>query len=111
MSRKTILILLTILLSFCFIAAGFAGEKANPRKGKYLFRKNCRVCHKPGGKAQEMGPYHKKVEEWEGAFSPDKYKEFKCNAEWEKLSEQDLCDLLQYLVDGASDSDVPRGCG
>jgi len=90
MSRKTILILLTILLSFCFIAAGFAGEKANPRKGKYLFRKNCRVCHKPGGKAQEMGPYHKKVEEWEGAFAPDKYKEFKCNAEWEKPNTKSL---------------------
>ena len=111
MSRKTILVLLTILLSFCFIAAGIAGEETNARKGKYLFRKNCRACHKPGGKAQEMGPYDKTVTEWEGAFAPDKYKDFKCKAEWAKLSEQDLRDMLQYLIDGACDSDVPRGCG
>jgi len=111
MRRKTILILLTILMSFFFIAAGIAGEQGNTRKGKYLFRKGCRACHKPGGKAQVMGPYYKKVKEWESVCTPDKYKEFKCKAEWEKLSEQDLRDLLQYLIDGASDSEVPRGCG
>lgn len=111
MNRQFFLIFFTILFTFCFIAAGIAGEEANARKGKYLFRKNCRVCHKPGGKAQEMGPYQKMTAEWEGAFAPGKYKDFQCKAEWEKLSEQDRRDLLQYLVDGASDSEVPRGCG
>ena len=110
MRRKTILILLTILMSFCFVAAGIAGDKANPRKGKYLFRKNCRACHN-GKKAAVLGPLNKKIKEWECIFAPGKYKEFKCNSEWEKLSEQDRCDLLQYLLDGAADSKVPRGCG
>jgi mono/diheme cytochrome c family protein len=111
MNRKCILILFTIVFSFCFIGLSMAGQKANARKGKYLFRKNCRACHQPGGKAQEMGPFNKKIKEWESIFAPGKYKEFKCNSEWEKLSEQDLRDMLQYLLDGAADSKVPRGCG
>lgn len=111
MRRKTILILLTILLSFCFVATGMAGEKGNARKGKYLFRKNCRACHKPNGKAQVMGPYEKTTKQWQEVFAPGKYKEFECKAEWEKLSEQDRQDILKYVIDGASDSTVPRGCG
>lgn len=111
MTRKFILILFTILFSFCFLGLSMAGQKANARKGKLLFRKSCRVCHREGGKAQAMGPYDKKVKEWECLFAKDKYKEYKCKAEWEKLSEQDLCDILQYLFDGAVDSPVPRGCG
>ena len=62
-------------------------------------------------KAEEFGPIQKKTKEWESIFAPGKYKEFKCKSEWEKLSEQDLLDMLQYLSDGASDSKVPRGCG
>jgi hypothetical protein len=111
MNRNCILILFIIFFSFCFIGLSVAGKKGNSRKGKYLFRKNCRVCHRPGGKAEEMGPVQKTTEEWESIFAPDKYKEFKCKSEWEKLSEQDLLDMLQYLSDGASDSKVPRGCG
>lgn len=111
MRRKGIFICFTILFTFCFLGLSTAGEKkANPRKGKYLFRKNCRACHN-GGKAFELGPYNKKIKEWESIFAPGKYKEFKCKSEWEKLSEQDLRDLLQYLRDGAADSKVPRGCG
>jgi len=111
MNRKGMLIFFTILISFCFLALSFAGEKkGNSRKGKYLFRKNCRACH-DGGKAAELGPYQKKIEEWGTIFAKDNYKAYPCKAEWEKLSEQDLCDILQYLCDGAADSTVPRGCG
>lgn len=112
MNRKSIFILVTILISFCFVGLSIAEEKkGNARKGKYLFRKNCRACHRDGGKAQPMGPYDKKVNEWKGLFAKDKHKEYKCKDEWEKLSEQDLCDILKYLIDGAVDSPVPRGCG
>lgn len=111
MNRKRIIILLTLILSLCLFGLGIAGNKAaNSRKGKLLFRKNCRVCH-DGGKAQELGPYRKKIKEWEGVFDRDKYKEYQCKAEWEKLSEQDLLDILAYLSAGAADSKVPRGCG
>ena len=111
MNRKWIFIFFTLILSLCLFGLGIAGDKkANSRKGKLLFRKNCRVCH-DGGKAQELGPYRKKIKEWESVFAKDKYKEYACKAEWEKLSEQDLLDILAYLRAGAADSKVPRGCG
>jgi mono/diheme cytochrome c family protein len=92
------------------LGLSLAAEKGNRRKGKFLFRTNCRACH-DGNKAQELGPFQKKIKEWEAVFAKDKYKEYKCKSEWEKLSEQDLIDILQYLRDGAADSKVPRGCG
>lgn len=111
MIRKWIFIFFTLILSLCLFGLGIAGEKkGNSRKGKYLFRKNCRVCHN-GNKASELGPISKKIKEWESIFAPDKYKEFECKNEWEKRSEKDLGDILQYLLDGAADSKVPRGCG
>ncbi len=111
MNRRWILIFFSVILSLCFLGLGIAGEKAaNSRKGKLLFRKNCRVCHN-GSKAQELGPYRKKIKEWEEVFAKDKYEEYQCKAEWEKLSEQDLLDILAYLRAGAADSKVPRGCG
>lgn len=111
MKRKQIFIFFTLILSLCLFSLGIAAEKkANSRKGKLLFRRNCRVCH-DGGKAQELGPYQKKIKEWNSIFAKDKYNEYKCKAEWEKLSEQDLLDILAYLRAGAADSKVPRGCG
>jgi len=111
MNRKWIFILFSLIVSFCFLGLGIAGDKVgNSRKGKLLFRKDCRVCH-DGGKASELGPYKKKIKEWNSVFAKDKYKEYQCKAEWEKLSEQDLLDILTYLRAGASDSKVPRGCG
>ena len=111
MNRKWIFIFFSLIVSLCLFGLGIAGDKtANSRKGKALFRQNCRTCHN-GGKAQELGPIQKKMKDWEAVFAKDKYKELKCKAEWEKLSEQDLLDMLKYLRDGASDSKVPRGCG
>jgi hypothetical protein len=111
MNRKWILIFFSLIVSLCLFGLGIAGDKVgHSRKGKLLFRKNCRVCH-DGGKAQELGPFKKKIKEWDGIFAKDKYKEYQCKAEWEKLSEQDLLDILTYLRAGAADSQVPRGCG
>ena len=110
MNRKWILILMALIISLCFVGLGIAGSKANPRKGKMLFRKNCRACHN-GNKAQELGPYLKKIDEWEAMFAKDKFQEFACKDEWQKLSEQDLIDMLEYLKAGAADSEVPRGGG
>ena len=111
MAKKGILVIVTLIFSFCSIGLSLAQDKAaNARRGKALFRQNCRACHS-GDKAQELGPYQKKIKEWEAVFAKDKYKEYKCRSEWEKLSEQDLLDMLKYLRDGAADSKVPRGCG
>jgi cytochrome c553 len=111
MNRKWILIILTLILSSGLLGLGIAGaDKANIRKGKLLFRTKCHVCH-DSEKAQELGPYRKKIKEWDSIFAKDKYKEYACKDQWEKLSEQDLLDILAYLRAGAADSKVPRGCG
>ena len=111
MHRRLVSIFIIILFSLCIIVPSIAGERGNARKGKYIFRSNCRPCHRAGGKARPMGPYQRKIKEWESIFAKDKYKEFKCKNAWEKLSQQELLDMLQYMRDGAIDSKVPRGCG
>jgi mono/diheme cytochrome c family protein len=111
MNRKWIFIFFSLIVSLCFLGLSIAGDKiGNSRKGKLLFRKSCRVCH-DGGRASELGPFKKKIREWDAVFAKDKYKEYQCKTEWEKLSEQDLLDILAYLRAGAADSKVPRGCG
>ena len=111
MNKKWIFIFMSLMLSLCLFGLGIAGDKVgNSRKGKLLFRKNCRACH-DGGKAQELGPFQKKIKEWDSIFEKDNYTQYACNAEWEKPSEQDLLDILAYLRAGAADSKVPRGCG
>ncbi len=111
MSRKGILIFFTVILFLGLFSLGIAGAgKANTRKGKYLFRTKCRVCHN-GNKAQALGPFQKRIKEWNSIFAKDKYEHYACKDQWEKLSEQDLLDILSYLRAGAADSKVPRGCG
>lgn len=89
---------------------------ANPRKGRALFKKNCRVCHdgQTNG-VPTLQPAELIMDQWERAFKDDndvaecvpRVKE-KTGVE---LTEQDLLDIKQYLVDGAADSEQPMTCG
>ena len=93
-----------------------AGSKANIRKGKAYFKKNCRVCH--DGKtadAPALEPAELIIEQRERAFTKKddvaecvpRVKE-KTGVE---LTEQDLIDIEAYLVQGAVDSERPMTCG
>ena len=93
-----------------------AGSKANSRKGKAYFKKNCRVCHDGNtADAPSLEPAELIIEQWERAFTRDddvaecvpRVKE-KTGVE---LTEQDLIDIKAYLVDGAADSERPMTCG
>jgi mono/diheme cytochrome c family protein len=109
--RKKILILLA-LACFLFVVVGssLAEQKTgNEKKGKYLYRKNCRACHIDGGSAMVLSPNSKTQEQWERAF--EKYERLKCVDEWKKLTEQDLEDILSYLYNHAFDSPTPATCG
>ncbi len=93
-----------------------ARPDANPRKGKAFFKKNCRVCH-DGNTADvpALEPAELIAEQWERAFTKDddvaecvpRVKE-KTGVE---LTEQDLLDIKEYLVQGAADSERPMTCG
>jgi mono/diheme cytochrome c family protein len=93
-----------------------ADSKANTRKGKAYFKKNCRVCH--DGKTADAPPLEPAeliIEQWERAFTKEdgvaecvpRVKE-KTGVE---LTEQDLIDIEAYLVQGAADSERPMTCG
>jgi cytochrome c5 len=87
----------------------FAAEGGNAKKGKYLYKKDCRTCHVEGGEAKALTPMSKTQAQWGRQFQkgthPDKAKA------WKGLSEQDIKDIQQYLINHAADSDQPETCG
>ena len=110
MSKKIILTILALLLTFCFVGVNLASEKGNGRKGKYLFRKSCRSCHTEQGPAVELSPVSKTQAEWTKVFEADAYKSLSCKDEWEKLGDQDKLDIFTYMHDHAFDSPSPAKC-
>ena len=102
----------SILLVMVFLIAslGFAlaGGKGNARKGKYLFRKNCRTCHVDGGTAKELSPISKTQAEWEQVFA--QCNQLQCKDVWAKMSEKDVQDMYAHLHGHAYDSPSPAKC-
>ncbi len=102
----SILLIMFFVLSFAGVVTG-AG-KGNARKGKYLFRKNCRTCHQEGKGANELSPISKTQAQWKKVFEGcDK---LACRDVWAKLSEKDLEDMFAYLHGHAFDSPSPAKC-
>jgi hypothetical protein len=99
-----------ILLVFLFAVIGvvMAADKGNARKGKYLFRKNCRTCHVEGGSAKELSPISKTQADWQQVF--DNYKQLQCVASWDNLSDKDRLDMYAHLYGHAFDSPSPAKC-
>lgn len=107
--KKTIRILSVLCLAAALSVSAMAAEGGNPKKGKYLFKKNCKSCHVEGAEGGKVTPLSKTMSQW------DRF--FKKNAEAciehvdGKLSEQDVKDIHQFLYDHAVDSDQPQTCG
>jgi mono/diheme cytochrome c family protein len=108
MFKRTASVLIVLFLVFSFIGLALAQDEGNPRKGKYLFRKNCRSCHGSDGSATELSPITKTQAQWDTVFQASD--QLKCAAEWQKLSEKDLGDMHAYLWGHAYDSPSPAKC-
>ena len=108
MFKKTAGVLIVLVLICSFIGLALAEGTGNPRKGKYLFRKNCRSCHGADGPATELSPVTKTQAQWEAVFQASD--QLQCTAEWQKLSEKDLGDVYAYLWGHAYDSPSPAKC-
>ncbi len=108
MWRKSVLIFLAIGFVFVMIGTSPAVEKGNERKGKYLFRKNCRSCHQEGQTAASLNPNTKTQAQWERAF--ERFERFECADEWKELSEPERGDIFAYLYNHAFDSPSPATC-
>jgi mono/diheme cytochrome c family protein len=102
-------LILGLILLTAAVTTVTAAEGGNPKKGKYLYKKTCRSCHSDGSEAKALTPMTKTQAQWERHFQkaahPDKTKA------WKGLSEQDLKDIQQYLINHAADSDQPETCG
>ena len=110
MLKKIAIALLGLGLLVTMTAAVMAADMGNERKGKYLFRKNCRACHQDGASAPALSPDSKTQAQWERIFEKKKYEDFECAAEWAKLSDSDKADILAYTHGHAFDSPSPAKC-
>lgn len=99
---------LLIILVFLFVVIGVALADGNARKGKSLFRKNCRTCHVEDGSAKALSPISKTQAQWQSVF--ETIDQLACSAEWEKLSETDKADMYAQLHGHAFDSPAPAKC-
>lgn len=108
MVKKIGSVLIILFVLFAVIGTVMAEGEGNARKGKYLFRKNCRACHVEGGSAKELSPIDKTQEDWHKVF--DAISELACSAEWEKLSDKDITDIYAHLWGHAFDSPSPAKC-
>jgi cytochrome c553 len=107
---KIIIVVSVLVFFFCTIEIGLA-QKGNPQKGKILFIKTCRTCHTTDGKAKPIYPGRRKQADWQAAFAKEKYMTYPCKETWQKLSDQDIQDILFYFKEEAADGVMPRGCG
>jgi len=110
MNKKFWMVLLILFVGLSFSAQIFAAKKGNGRKGKYLFRKNCRTCHIENGTAAALSPISKTQADWVKVFKKDEFSKLTCSAEWEKRKEKDLLDIYTYMYDHAFDSPSPLKC-
>jgi len=106
MNVKKIVAVFALLSLVASVA--FAVEGGNPKKGKFLYKKTCKVCHDEGGKGGKLTPLSKTMSQWDRVFK--KGHDGGADA-WADLSEQDLLDINQFLYDHAADSDQPQTCG
>ena len=101
-----------IFFVVCSLGAAMAGSEfsndGNGRKGKDLYRKNCRTCH-DGSSAAELSPNTKTQAQWQQTFNT--YERLECAEEWQKMDQGDLTDIFTYLYDHAYDSPQPATCG
>lgn len=106
MDFRKLLIIGLVLAAFC-VTSALALEGGNPKKGKYLFKKNCKSCHTEGAEGGPVTPLNKTMGQWDKFFSKNKHPK----GNWDDFKEKDLTDINQFLFDHAVDSDQPETCG
>jgi len=107
--KKSTRILAVLFLAALFTTSALAAEGGNSRKGKYLYKKNCKTCHVAGAEGGELTPLSKTQAQWDRFFkknAADCLEHVKG-----KLTGQDMTDINQFLFDHAADSDQPETCG
>lgn len=113
MKKQKFIGIAAVLILVSYVGISVASEMGNARKGRFLFRQNCRSCHmeNPTGAkpAHYLGPDSKTQAEWTEVF--EKHASLPCADEWAKISDKDRLDIFSYMHGGAKDSPTPVKCG
>ncbi|MGL4746399.1 MAG: c-type cytochrome [Shewanella sp.] len=109
MMKTSTKIAIAAALMGCLATQAYAAEGGNPKKGKHLYKKECKACHSQAGEGGELTPMSKTMSQWNRFFDKDKHK-LKPEA-FNGLTEQNLKDIQQFLYDHAADSEQPQTCG
>ena len=104
MKKTTRFLIGLMIVTFTVTSAFAAIEKpaSQAKKGKYLYKKNCKSCHKKSASDKTMA-------QWERIYKKGKHKGGQ--AAWDKLDKDDLHRVFFYLYDHAKDSAQPETCG
>ncbi|NDV20475.1 cytochrome c [Pseudodesulfovibrio sp. JC047] len=106
MHRTFTVTVASVLMTVFVVSMAFAMGDGNARKGKFLYRKNCRTCHN-GTQAPDLSPADRTQAEWTDTFKNET--SIPCAGEW-GVSDKDVNDIFTYLHDYAKDSPSPAKC-
>ena len=113
MIKKVLLTLMAVVFVLGTVSAGIALDKGNKRKGKYTYRKVYKACFERGGidsSTPPLSPADKTQAQWTTLFESKDFGQFKCEEEWQSLSEKDVSDIYTYMHEHAFDSPSPAKC-
>ena len=85
-------------------------EGGDSKAGKALAREKCKYCHLAGSDGGTMTPLSKTQKQWERFYKKDKHNKLAPEA-WDKISSNELIDIMQFMYDHAADSAQPETCG
>lgn len=97
-----------LLLIFSF---GVFGEfSVHAASGKSTFKEKCLSCHN-SSKASIVAPIDKSSSQWKRFFKRKKHKRKAKIALLSEMNEEQLAEILVYLINHAFDSDQPEVAG
>ena len=101
-------LLLASLFTVTFVQAAIEG--GDSKAGKALAKEKCKYCHLAGADGGTMTPLSKTQRQWERFYKKDKHNKLAPGA-WDKISSNELIDIMQFMYDHAADSAQPETCG
>lgn len=104
---KRLFQILTIMVVVIALASPVVA--ASSRRGKKVYKKNCKSCHTRSGEGGKLSPLQKTQAQWRTYFKKDQHK-IKPQI-WPGMSEKERKDMLKFFLDFALDSDQPETCG
>ncbi len=104
--------ILALLPLAALLAAPLAAEdKGSDTKGKYYFKKNCKVCHVAGGSAAALTPLSRTQAQWKKFFDAGVHGKGGEKLTPKTCTPAQALDIKTFLMNHASDSPQPETCG